>query len=115
MKIEYVEGAKTIKINDREIDLQDKIWSVLEYKNKCIVTLDPDFGRRNVFCFDADGNLLWQIEKAEFFKHGDQGYEGAYIGALEVQGKLMVGSRGRPFYLDINTGKVEFIPGTFEK
>jgi len=112
--IKFKQGDQKIAINNHIVPLPGPIWSVFEYKNYVLVTLEQKFARRNVFCFNEHGEQLWIIEKDDFFKFGDDGYDGVAI-REEKEGQLLAYGRGRPFLLDINTGKVETIPGSFER
>lgn len=116
MKIEFENDTRHLRINGRSILLSHPIWQVKEYKDRVIVILHPDSGMDNVLCYDENGTLIWTIEKPAFFKVEGTGYEAVRV---ENQGKdnerLFIVCRGRPFYLDIQTGKVEFIPGNFER
>lgn len=112
MNIEYKKHTLLLIINGKHMSLPGPIWNVFEYQNHALVTLDPAYGMRNMFCYDENGDLLWTIERAEFFKHEGPGYEGAYTEKIDgVENVLMALCRGRPFFLDIDTGKVTFIPG----
>lgn len=112
MNVTYKEDSSKLTINGKNISLPADIWDVFEYQNRVLVTLIPKYGMRNMFCYDENGDLLWTIERAEFFKHEGPGYEGAYTEKIDgVENVLMALCRGRPFFLDIDTGKVTFIPG----
>jgi len=115
MKLNFKELDHKIAINEHIVRLPGPLWDVLEYQNRVLVTLRPEFGRRNVFCFNEHGEQLWIIEQDDFFKVENRGYDTCSPGEFQDEGRLLVFGRGRPFYLDIETGKVETIPGIFEK
>ena len=116
MKIKYKEDDNKIIINDRIVPLPAPIWQVFEYQNKVIVVLPPSYGMRNVSCYNDKGEILWTLDKPEFFKvDGPPGYNGIASGHGVDEGKVLAICRGRPFYLDVDSGKVIFIPGFLEK
>lgn len=117
MIAKYEKGKNKISIGSNIVPLQAPIWSVFEYNSRVLVTLDPKWGSRNIFCYDQTGQLLWTVEKAEYFKNAENhGYSATWIGdSGRLENRLIATMYGRPFFLDIETGKVEFIPGNFEK
>jgi hypothetical protein len=67
-------------------------------------------------CFNSDAELLWTIEFPDYYSYREPpGYESVVRAGIHRDGELLAYIRGRPFKLDINTGKVTFIPGSFEK
>ena len=116
MKIEYKLGERHIKIGNQEILLPAEIRGVVEHKGKVLVLLDSEWGMRNIFGYNEFGKQLWTIERPDFFKVEGSGFFAIDIGDFRGRKDAVVAiCRDRPFYLDIETGKVEFIPGTFEK
>ena len=54
----------------KEINFLFPIRQVLELENMLIVRLEPDIGKifnENVFCYDKEGKLIWQIEPIHYF------------------------------------------------
>jgi hypothetical protein len=115
MDIKFKDKESGLVINNNRVQLIGPIWQVMEHQNRVLVLLDPDCGMRNGFSFDDKGNLLWTIERPEYFDVDGSGYDALRMGSGKFEGNLLAYCRGRPFILDVDTGKVTFIPGDFER
>ncbi|MFM6929327.1 MAG: hypothetical protein ACKOX6_12745 [Bdellovibrio sp.] len=120
MNLNYTLDDYFITINSNEIKLPATVNHVFPYGNLVIVTVDFNWDLQNVFCFDESGKQVWRIEKPGFFTAGTQGYDGVAIDSgtdarYYVKGRVLAFNRGRPFELDIYTGRVTTIPGNFER
>jgi hypothetical protein len=59
---------------------------------------------------------FWRIEFPDYYDYREPpGYESVVRAGPDRDGELLAYIRGRPFELDIHTGKVTLIPGFFEK
>ncbi len=103
-----VEGERSVKINERIIEMPAKIRHGLIFGNIFIVVLDTNYSMRNVFAFDENGNQIWQIEDPGVEIKG-RGY--AMVG--DADGSLVALFRGAQFFIDPTTGKIYDI--TFDK
>ncbi|MFM6929328.1 MAG: hypothetical protein ACKOX6_12750 [Bdellovibrio sp.] len=120
MNIQFKKGEAAFFINNKRIEMPASITNIFEFENVVVVTLDFDWDLQNVFCYDEEGNQLWRIEKPGFFTAGTQGYDFVTMDSglderYYIKGRILAFNRGRPFELDIKTGKVTTIPGKFEK
>lgn len=54
-----------LRFGDRVVDLGCRIEQVVTARNRHLALLDPfAHNARNVYCFDDQGNQMWQIEAA---------------------------------------------------
>jgi hypothetical protein len=113
ISVHYKENDSRISINSRIVALPGPIREAYEHDRKLLVVLDPKSSIHNVLCFTSEAELLWTIEFPDYYSFNKPpGYESVVRNEPNETGKLLAYIRGRPFYLDIETGKVTFIPGS---
>jgi hypothetical protein len=116
ISVHYKENDVRISINSKIIVLPNPIRRVYEHDGRILILFPPNSSIHNVLCFNSDAELLWTIEFPDYYSYREPpGYEIVCRAGPDETGELLAYIRGRPFKLDINTGKVTFIPGFFEK
>lgn len=101
-----------LNIANRKICMNDDIISIDIKGNKIFVVVSADNAKENtkeylnnVYCYDNEGNLMWQIQQEENVK-----YKRFPIQCVEYdnKGKRLVAfdDYNRKFEIDENTGKI---------
>jgi hypothetical protein len=116
MKIKYQNGDRSISINGQNVILPEPIWDVFEVDGRVVVFLDPYSSPRNVLCFNERGEQLWVVQDNGYFtQSGPEWYHALRRYGVHQDGPWEIYCRGRPFLIDLETGHVTFIPGSFER
>lgn len=116
ISVVYKRDDVRISINSKIVVLPYPIQRVYEHEGRLLVLLPPKSSIHNVLCFNADAELLWTIEFPDYYDYREPpGYESLVRAGPDRDGELLAYIRGRPFELDIHTGKVTLTPGFFEK
>lgn len=89
--------------NGKKIEFQYPIRKVIEYQDVYFIRIEPDIGKilnENVFCYDKEGNFVWQVEPIPLVKK-DSPYTNIYMqgsklflynwGGVEVEVEPMSG------------------------
>ncbi len=97
-------------IGDRLIDLGSPIKQIVTAGNRHLVLIDP-FARnnRNVYCFDDQGNQIWQIEAAP---NVDGLVKDAWIQLFLVDNERVRGRTFSGFEIEIELRNGKMIHGT---
>lgn len=107
---------KRFYINDIEVVLPDDIYRSVELENCLLVLISPRCDirdktifdiNRNIWCFNEEGEKVWEVED-RLVSMQCTGYEvDPYIGMGIKEEGIMVRTFGGFYgYLDIKTGKV---------
>lgn len=103
-KISYTEGG--LLIDGEPIEIPTSVAQVLQTEDLVIVRLDPDDEydkARNVWAFDDDAKLIWEIKRAT--KKGDEHYR--YTNIWLDDGELWAYNwNGIAYEVDLESGEL---------
>ena len=116
MKIIFKTKSRHITIGETEVLLPHPISQVLEYNGLVLVRLHSSFGDNNLMCYDSNGSLRWISKRPDFYDTPGTGFEKIVLETRESEPeRVYVICRGRPFYLNIQTGETKLIPNVPER
>lgn len=104
--ISVVDGA--IKIGRKEVEFPWPVAQVVEYHRLIVVRIEPPAGNifnRNVFAFDDDGSIKWQIEESP---HGG-GIDKPYMNiSISENGEVIASNwNGIDYIINLDDGSVK--------
>lgn len=91
------------KNNEQFLTLPSEIKKILVLDNSLVILLDnADIGNRNVFCYNFNKLLKWQVPAPIEFDH-ENDFTGIYLSEFEL---YVYNRNGVEYHLDKETGKV---------
>ena len=101
-------------INNKKIEFSAEIHQCIEVNSHKLFRIYPndeqlesypqDLLNRNIYCYDTDGTLCWQIQEAP---HGEENQDKPYINIWKDNNKVIVSNwNGLEYILNMTTGEV---------
>lgn len=105
MKLFYNEGQSYISLEGRTLTLPAPLQDVLIDGLTVYVLVDPNLIERNIFAYNSDGTLKWQIQRPPYDVQGE-----GFCLIQKTKKGVSVNARGYNFAVDVQTGEVFIDP-----